>query len=404
MDDWDDLAPSFTAETIIPLLETLRTRSSRQAVDAKTCTPPHVGPSHDGRSSERSSSAEPAAKRQRSSDGQGFVFAGVKPSGFLRILELHPEIERNSMTTSDVCNCILKPATTPDGWTDVVQDDGGKFVHRYHWDEVPGVVRSTPPPGTRSYADVFKTDPKLQSLVGFPTMFLSHAWSGEFAQVVRTLQSLGDENFVWFDCLVLDQHASYDKESEWWRTTFYEAIKKIGHTVMILTPWEAPRTLTRAWRIWELYCTIRSGVKFSIMFAEEDRWAFRQALLLNFSDVEDRFAFIDVEKAEAFNKHDEQMVKEAVRLSVDGGYAHCNTKVMDQMRTWVKHELHEMVIESIGMDLRSIGQCVSKSYVTENDCRLAQVVSVVFNRQGEFDAAMHLHREVIRLWTDEAWG
>ena len=43
------------------------------------------------------------------------------------------------------------------------------------------------------------------------------------------------------------QHAQSTKGSEWWSTTFRDAIRDMGHTVMVLAPWRKPVPLTRAW-------------------------------------------------------------------------------------------------------------------------------------------------------------
>ena len=48
---------------------------------------------------------------------------------------------------------------------------------------------------------------------------------------------------------------------EWWSTTFQRAIAMMGHTVMMLSPWDARHS--RSWCLWELYCTHRAGIPVS---------------------------------------------------------------------------------------------------------------------------------------------
>ena len=57
---------------------------------------------------------------------------------------------------------------------------------------------------------------------------------------VESLPARGPEAFFWFDCFALDQHAQSSQGAEWWRTTFKRAIGDIGHTVMMMAPWDSP--------------------------------------------------------------------------------------------------------------------------------------------------------------------
>lgn len=58
--------------------------------------------------------------------------------------------------------------------------------------------------------------------------------------------------YYWFDCFTVNQHRSGERDFAWWRTTFREAVKGIGHTALVLHPWQAPKPLTRAWCLWEV--------------------------------------------------------------------------------------------------------------------------------------------------------
>ena len=71
-----------------------------------------------------------------------------------------------------------------------------------------------------------------------------------------------------FDCFSIDEHASQAQPPEWWSTTFkarhlahalpppaplappsrlrrQESIRDVGHTLMVLSPWDRPIPLTR---------------------------------------------------------------------------------------------------------------------------------------------------------------
>ena len=138
----------------------------------------------------------------------------------------------------------------------------------------------------------FPQDPETASYVGTPNVFVSHAWQYNFLELLDALgefvgapkqelagllddeyhDSLFDtidtdldsarqrtEIFFWFDCFVIDEHATQSLTQEWWKTTFTECIARIGHTVMVLSPWNAPIPLTRAWCLWEIYSTVKTA-------------------------------------------------------------------------------------------------------------------------------------------------
>ena len=177
-----------------------------------------------------------------------FVFIGVKPRALTRLLDIYPEIVGKKLTTSDVCHTILKPMTVPAGGVDratCTNAEESWYAHQYHregqtvqatWEESDrcficqkeftfffrrhhcrscghSVCRehsqhkqtsfgyTSPkrscdtcwtllnegPPGTCSYADLLKKDHELSDLVGFPTVFWSHPWKDQFADVVTTM-------------------------------------------------------------------------------------------------------------------------------------------------------------------------------------------------------------------------
>ena len=69
--------------------------------------------------------------------------------------------------------------------------------------------------------------------------------------------------YVPLACCVLfqvDQNVSQNRDKEFWTTHFREAIMSIGHTLLVLSPWDNPTPLTRAWCLFEIYSTINDQV------------------------------------------------------------------------------------------------------------------------------------------------
>ena len=59
--------------------------------------------------------------------------------------------------------------------------------------------------------------------------------------------------------------------------TFMEAVGDIGHTLLVLTPWDQPVVLSRSWCLWELNCTEQNGCELTICLTHEQRQAFLDA-------------------------------------------------------------------------------------------------------------------------------
>jgi hypothetical protein len=91
------------------------------------------------------------------------------------------------------------------------------------------------------------------------TVFISHAWQFLFLNVVNSIKNhfkhyTNDEVILWFDLFSNNQHHAPELDFTWWSTTFKSAIERLGHTVLILSPWNDPIPLTRVWCLYEIYC------------------------------------------------------------------------------------------------------------------------------------------------------
>ena len=266
-------------------------------------------------------------------DGAAPHRRGVRAHGIaVEALEALLEEVGADATTSDVCHAVVKPATTPAGWwtsrrSSTRRGAGTPTATAAPTRRAPPPTRrprrstsappaSTPPPGTRSYCALLRARPATAHLVGAPTLFLSHAWLYRFAEVVAALRAFVDAlprgappQFVWFDCFSIDEHATQALPQDWWATTFGEAIARIGHTVMVLAPWDAPTPLPRAWCLWELHCPARApGARFSVALGPAQRRAFEEALLADDMALLDAFARIDVRRAQAGDPRDRAMI------------------------------------------------------------------------------------------------
>ena len=144
-------------------------------------------------------------------------------------------VERlRGLTTDEVCGSIIKPETQAAQWPDEEKE--------------------------RSYARMWRA--AGGSGVGDATVFASHAWTFVFEDLIGSLRFFESQqlaaghapSYFWLDIFVVDENAAHTYPSEWWQTSFTQAVGTIGHTALVLTPWRSPVPLRRAWCLW---CVLR---------------------------------------------------------------------------------------------------------------------------------------------------
>ena len=280
-----------------------------------------------------------------------YIRDGISYAGLRHVIALFDRLPPDA-TTSDLCQEHLKARTVPAGWVDIPQlilrDDQGNDVSKNRWYKHSyrqvdsDATQSTPPAGTQSFCQLLKGDPATAGFVGKPTAFLSHAWVYRFHNLVDAVEAYvealpddAEEHFFWFDCFSLDQHAQASQGSQWWSTTFMQAIGAIGNTVMVLSPWDAPIPLTRAWCVWELFCTATTSAEFAVCLGKDEEAAFNAALL-SLDDVSflDAFSKISVGTAQAGSETDRLMIINAA-AAAPGGLTALDGVAIGPLRQWI---------------------------------------------------------------------
>ena len=138
---------------------------------------------------------------------------------FLKLMRNHPRF-CEEMTTTDFCNEIAMPDTKE---------------------------------RKCAYIELFagKRDEKGRLYVAPATAFVSHAWQYFFLLPYDVMEHHDDPNaYFWFDVFINNQHTATSNTFEWWKTTFQQAIGKIGTVLLVMSPWNAPIPLSRvSWKI-----------------------------------------------------------------------------------------------------------------------------------------------------------
>lgn len=184
---------------------------------------------------------------------------------------------------------------------------------------------------------------KNHPAVGPATVFISHAWSYQFIDVMDALEyhfRNAPDTIIWFDLFSNNQHKATELKFEWWCGTFKSAIHQFGHTVMVLAPWKNPIPLTRGWCLFELFCTADTKSTFEIAMSKAQQQEFLYDMERHGTDAIDQMlAIVDSENSKCWKPSDLASIKAVVEQSV--GYRGVNSMVFEQMRDWVVRVVQE---------------------------------------------------------------
>lgn len=170
------------------------------------------------------------------------------------------------------------------------------------------------------------------------TCFVSHAWSTQFLDLCECIITwaktrVGDEvPYVWLDVFAVNQHQG-DMPAEWWDTTFRTAVGALGHTLLVLTPWDKPVAISRVWCLWEILCTIDQGCELTVLMPESQRRSFAEALKSDLDGVQHKVAAVDAEHAQAYEEEDRRRIFAEIR-KLKRGFLDINNKVKERLRQW----------------------------------------------------------------------
>jgi tetratricopeptide (TPR) repeat protein len=104
--------------------------------------------------------------------------------------------------------------------------------------------------------------------------------------------------------------------------------------VMVLAPWDHPIPLTRAWCLWELYCTAQTQSKFEVAMTGSARQHFiDDVLAAPARSINRMLSQINVKNSECFKPEDRERIFQAIKSSV--GFSELNRMVFERLRDWV---------------------------------------------------------------------
>jgi hypothetical protein len=222
-----------------------------------------------------------------------------------------------NLTTFDICTQFIQP------WTETSQCSYCDFLELQQ-------------PGMR---------------VRKANVFISHAWKYLFVDVVDAIQSHFEnycpwhllqedeedaEIVVWIDVFSNNQHLAPDLDFELWCQTFQSAVEEFHYTVLVLAPWKDPIPLTRAWCLFEIYCTAETESLFEIAMTNEEKVSFITEMKKGHCQevLDTLLSTINAVRSEASHPIDREKIFEMVRKNI--GFERVNSMVLSKIREWIK--------------------------------------------------------------------
>eukprot|EP00797_Seminavis_robusta_P034797 Sro845_g210030.2 (410) ;mRNA; r:25820-27049 len=167
---------------------------------------------------------------------------------------------------------------------------------------------------------------------------------------------------------------------------FGERVKKIGHLLAMMAPWNAPIYITRVWCIFEVFTAhTTNACKVDIVMPPKEKQSLEQDVVDNGGGIDALYETLcntKVEKAKASVESDRLAILGQVESDV--GYSVLNNRVNDLLRGWMHGVLTQLVSARENTN--------DKDYVV-----FCNRIGDIFQHNGEHSASMKLHQTALAI-------
>ena len=181
--------------------------------------------------------------------------------------------------------------------------------------------------------------------VGVATIFVSWFLETPLAVLVDAMREY------------LRQHPDVPRDTKWWVCDFVirqasrqlraedndvkklgHCVRSVGHTVLLMEPWNDPQPLRRAYCIKEVYHTQASGARFDVVMSAAQQASFEKALLDDFDSITAGLSRVDVRTCTCRKADDTKAI--LAELERDVGLVECNKLVIGLLRNALASQGH----------------------------------------------------------------
>lgn len=191
------------------------------------------------------------------------------------------------------------------------------------------------------------------------TWFISHVWTYKFLDVVEAvglaLQRIEGQNYsevvVWFDQFSLC-HPCPPLQYEDLHDTFMEATMQIKNMMLIFDEWDAPKHLTRAWCVFELYAAIKTERRLELGMSTQAQQKFLDDIQADYNG--ERFnrmlTQINTSAIEARENSDKENISRCIEANVSDGFHGLDSNIREKLKELIK-EILKTQCEMANLDL-----------------------------------------------------
>ena len=288
----------------------------------------------------------PAVQPDGFVDDGTLAVVGISTTKHSKVSRRSAVSSRSQMQSSPTANCltfpragvsvsVLRSLAVWSRWEEAHRSEGKKPVGALSTSVIcsQAILPLTQETQT-SFVELLNIQPLTSkrgpSDTGLATHFISHTWKLSFRETLSAIEAFivehhnGKEEdlYFWMDILSVNQHHANNNmyDQNWWSNTFATGIREIGHTVLVVSPFNDPLAFKRSWCLWEIYSSVSTGARLTMQVSKQEREKFHNS----FRSTEENpvrnllsaIENIDVRKARAWKKEDQQMILETVDTTV----------------------------------------------------------------------------------------
>lgn len=238
---------------------------------------------------------------------------------------------------------------------------------------------------------------------GLANFMLSYSWGYKVSDIADTLSHFcndEEENlsraYFWICCLCINQHRVKEAQTKGtivpadeFRKVFRDRVVGIGHLVCMMTPWNEPGYIKRAWCNFEMFSAVTIGEKVcrvSIVMPPKETTDFHTALMKEGKGLNEFWKVmgkLDVEKSEASIENDREHIFTMIRAGP--GFHELNIAICKHLRTWV-----------VDSSERHIRKCIAdESFDATHAATICRKIGNLVRKLGQRERALSLY-EVAR--------
>mmetsp|Transcript_176665 Transcript_176665/g.566497 ORF Transcript_176665/g.566497 Transcript_176665/m.566497 type:complete len:528 (+) Transcript_176665:122-1705(+) len=201
-----------------------------------------------------------------------------------------------------------------------------------------------------------------ENCAGAATHMLSYTWGYSLQSITDALSTYcarsgldPQRTYVWMCVFCINQFrvreskaAGHDVSFEDFSSEFSNRVQNIGHVLSLMEPWQAPKNLSRAWCVYELFMAMdEPGCKLDLLMLSSCESSFATAFNDRAEDsgMWESISKVCLEKADASVDSDKEHIVRLVQQGV--GIEALNFRVRSKLRSWFVDIAHNHALSRL---------------------------------------------------------